>query len=196
MRKRKTAIILSILLGTFGIQHLYLGGKYAKPLAGLSIIFLALLIIPMAIGLLEGIWLFMMSDEEFDERFNSIVLGEKQQARHFINGENLTLLVYDDTLVMIKNSIIEFIKAGYNGQRSARLRSMPIINLKDVRLTPATPLVDGRLQFIEAGNAAGSGLEGDFIEARRAKEFLTVEFGEPYNDVAGQVKEHIKQSIS
>ena len=196
MRKRKTAIILSILLGTFGIQHLYRGGKYAKPLAGLSIIFLALLIIPMAIGLLEGIWLFMMSDEEFDERFNSIVLGEKQQARHFINGENLTLLVYDDTLVMIKNSIIEFIKAGYNGQRSARLRSMPIINLKDVRLTPATPLVDGRLQFIEAGNASGSGLEGDFIEARRAKEFLTVEFGEPYNDVAGQVKEHIKQSIS
>ena len=165
-------------------------------MAGLSIIFLALLIIPMAIGLLEGIWLFMMSDEEFDERFNSIVLGEKQQARHFINGENLTLLVYDDTLVMIKNSIIEFIKAGYNGQRSARLRSMPIINLKDVRLTPATPLVDGRLQFIEAGNAAGSGLEGDFIEARRAKEFLTVEFGEPYNDVAWQVKEHIKQSIS
>jgi TM2 domain-containing membrane protein YozV len=67
-KEKTVAGILGILLGGFGVHHFYLGSATA------GVIALALTIVTCGIGgllgLVEGILLLMMSDEEFNQRYN------------------------------------------------------------------------------------------------------------------------------
>lgn len=67
-RKYKmTAILLAILLGTFGMQHFYL----ERPIAGLFSMLFCWTLIPMVIGLVHGMMMLMSSQADFDEKYNN-----------------------------------------------------------------------------------------------------------------------------
>lgn len=66
--KEKTiAGILGILLGGLGIHHFYLGSTTAGIIVLLSNILCGL---GMLIGIVEGVLLLVMNDEEFNARYN------------------------------------------------------------------------------------------------------------------------------
>ncbi|GAB1536362.1 hypothetical protein ADMFC3_19930 [Geovibrio sp. ADMFC3] len=66
-RNRLAAALLAFFLGGFGIHKFYLGK------AGWGIVYLLLCwtFIPGLIGIVESIFLFLMSDQEFDVKYNS-----------------------------------------------------------------------------------------------------------------------------
>jgi len=67
-KSKVVAGVLSVLLGSLGIHHFYLGS------IGSGVICILLnctLIGGSLIGLVEGIMLFAMSDENFDARYNA-----------------------------------------------------------------------------------------------------------------------------
>lgn len=66
-KNKVVAGVLGILLGGFGIHHFYLGSTMA------GVICLVTLCIGIGgiIGLIEGILLLVMSDAEFDARYNA-----------------------------------------------------------------------------------------------------------------------------
>lgn len=66
MKSRSTAILLAILLGGLGIHRLYLG----KWITGLLYMLFCWTYIPAILGLLEGIYLALMSDDNFNATFN------------------------------------------------------------------------------------------------------------------------------
>jgi TM2 domain-containing membrane protein YozV len=67
-KEKTVAGILGILLGGFGVHHFYLGSSTS------GVIVLAVTILTCGIGglvgLVEGIMLLIMSDEEFNQRYN------------------------------------------------------------------------------------------------------------------------------
>lgn len=67
-KEKTVAGILGILLGGFGVHHFYLGSMTS------GVIVLVVTIITCGIGgligLVEGILLLIMSDEEFNQRYN------------------------------------------------------------------------------------------------------------------------------
>lgn len=65
-KSKTTAGILGILLGGLGVHHFYLGSS----MAGVICILANCLCLGGIIGLVEGIMLLMMSDEEFDRKYN------------------------------------------------------------------------------------------------------------------------------
>ncbi len=65
-KSKVVAGVLGILLGGLGIHHFYLGSTTA----GIVVLLLSCLCIGGIIGLVEGIMLLMMSDEDFDARYN------------------------------------------------------------------------------------------------------------------------------
>ncbi len=70
-KQKIVAGILGILLGGFGIHHFYLGSTTA----GIILLVATLFTLGFAgiIGFVEGILLLVMSDEEFDARYNQRV---------------------------------------------------------------------------------------------------------------------------
>jgi TM2 domain-containing membrane protein YozV len=66
-KSRMTAALLAIFIGCFGIHKFYLGRT------GLGILYLVFSVtaIPGIIGFIEGILLLMMSDHDFDLKYNS-----------------------------------------------------------------------------------------------------------------------------
>jgi TM2 domain-containing membrane protein YozV len=71
-KSKVVAGVLGILLGAFGIHHFYLGST----MAGVILLLVTVLscgflsVIPWIIGVVEGILLLVMKDEEFDARYN------------------------------------------------------------------------------------------------------------------------------
>ena len=67
-KEKTVAGILGVLLGGFGVHHFYLGSMTS------GVIVLVLTVITCGIGgllgLVEGILLLIMSDEEFNQRYN------------------------------------------------------------------------------------------------------------------------------
>lgn len=67
-KEKTVAGILGILLGGFGVHHFYLGSTTS------GVIVLALTIVTCGIGgllgIVEGVLLLIMSDEEFNQRYN------------------------------------------------------------------------------------------------------------------------------
>lgn len=67
-KEKTVAGILGILLGGFGVHHFYLGSTTS------GVIVLAVTVVTCGIGglvgLVEGIMLLIMSDEEFNQRYN------------------------------------------------------------------------------------------------------------------------------
>ncbi len=74
LRKKLTATIFAILLGSFGAHKFYLGRKTAGALY--SIFFFTF--IPGLLGIIEGIRYATMSQEEFDLRYNDYILSSIQ----------------------------------------------------------------------------------------------------------------------
>lgn len=66
MKSRLTAALLAILLGGIGIHRLYLG----KWITGLLYMLFCWTYIPAVLGLLEGIYLALMPDHRFNDRYN------------------------------------------------------------------------------------------------------------------------------
>ena len=71
-RSRVTAGILSLLLGSFGVQKFYLRQNGIGILMILSLIFTASMTMPFLFiwGIIEGAMLLKMSDQEFDRKYN------------------------------------------------------------------------------------------------------------------------------
>lgn len=65
-KQRIVAALLALFLGSFGIHHFYLGST----MAGVVTI-IACCGFGNLIGLVEAIMLFVMSDAEFDARYNA-----------------------------------------------------------------------------------------------------------------------------
>ncbi len=66
-KSKVVAGILGILLGGLGIHHFYLGNTTT----GIVVLLLSCLCLGGIIGLVEGIMLLVMSDEDFNARYNS-----------------------------------------------------------------------------------------------------------------------------
>ena len=66
-KDKMVAGILGILLGGLGIHHFYLGSVGA----GVVTLLLSCICVGGILGLIEGIMLLMMSDEEFNARYNA-----------------------------------------------------------------------------------------------------------------------------
>jgi len=71
-RSRVTAGILSLVLGSFGVQKFYLRQNGIGILMILSLIFTASMTMPFLFiwGVIEGVMLLKMSDQEFDRKYN------------------------------------------------------------------------------------------------------------------------------
>ena len=65
-KSKVVAGILGILLGGLGIHHFYLGSIGA----GVVCLLLSCLCVGGILGLVEGILLLVMSDEDFDAKYN------------------------------------------------------------------------------------------------------------------------------
>jgi TM2 domain-containing membrane protein YozV len=65
-KDKMVAGILGILLGALGIHHFYLGSTGA----GVVTLLLSCICVGGVIGLIEGIMLLVMPDEEFNARYN------------------------------------------------------------------------------------------------------------------------------
>lgn len=65
-KSKVVAGILGILLGSLGVHHYYLGSI----MAGVICLLLSCCGVGGIIGLVEGIMLLVMSDEDFDAKYN------------------------------------------------------------------------------------------------------------------------------
>lgn len=65
-KNKVVAGVLGILLGGLGIHHFYLGST----VSGIICLLTSCIAIGGIIGLIEGIMLLVMSDEDFDKRYN------------------------------------------------------------------------------------------------------------------------------
>lgn len=65
-RQKVTAGVLGILLGWLGVHHFYLGST----MAGVICLLLSCVGVGWILGLVEGIMLLTMKDEEFDAKYN------------------------------------------------------------------------------------------------------------------------------
>lgn len=66
-KDRIIAAILAIALGGFGLHKLYL-----RKISWLLYLIFSWTFIPALVGVIEGIWYLLMSDEEFDSKYNTI----------------------------------------------------------------------------------------------------------------------------
>lgn len=74
MKHKPIAGALAMFLGTFGIHRFYLGQYWQ----GWGYLLLCWTLIPFFIGLLDGIWIMSMSDDDFDAYHNNV----DHYARH------------------------------------------------------------------------------------------------------------------
>lgn len=74
MKNRTTAAILALFLGGLGLHKFYLGNW----MWGLVYLFFCWTFIPAIISFFEAIALFMMSDENFNEKYgvSALIIGQ------------------------------------------------------------------------------------------------------------------------
>lgn len=66
MKNRTTAAILAICLGGLGIHRFYLN----QPLLGVLYLLFCWTFIPLFVSIIDFIWLLVMDDDTFDDKFN------------------------------------------------------------------------------------------------------------------------------
>lgn len=90
MKSKTTAAVLAFFLGGIGVHRFYLGNN------GLGLIYLIMswTLIPAFIAFLETFYFLLMSDQEFDMKYNQQTrfLPAQQQAPQQI-GQNVTVNV-------------------------------------------------------------------------------------------------------
>ncbi|GBD57374.1 TM2 domain-containing protein [Gluconobacter wancherniae] len=74
MKKKSIATLLAMFLGTFGGHRFYLG----SPILGLLYILFCWTGIPTIVSFIEMIILICMTDEEFDIKYNTEFMLQKQ----------------------------------------------------------------------------------------------------------------------
>lgn len=70
MKKKSVATFFAVVLGTLGAHKFYLG----RPIWGVIYLLLCTTTIPTVLGLIEGLFLLLMSDEKFNKKYNSIAM--------------------------------------------------------------------------------------------------------------------------
>jgi len=65
-RSKLAAALIAIFLGSFGIHKFYLG----RPIWGIVYLLLFWTLVPAIIGFIEGIVYLVMSEENFDAKYN------------------------------------------------------------------------------------------------------------------------------
>lgn len=78
MKNRITAGILALFLGWAGIHRFYL----RQPVLGVLYIILIGFGISFVLGLIDALFFFLMSDEQFDLKYNKEVYSERIRDRH------------------------------------------------------------------------------------------------------------------
>jgi len=66
-KDKLTAALLALFLGAIGVHHFYLGSTTA----GVVVILLNCLCLGGVVALIEAIMLFVMSDEDFNAKYNA-----------------------------------------------------------------------------------------------------------------------------
>ena len=66
-KNKNLAAALAILLGPFGAHHYYLGSTTS----GLLLLMLSCFCVGWVVSLVEGVMLLVMSDSEFDAKYNA-----------------------------------------------------------------------------------------------------------------------------
>lgn len=95
MKSKITAGLLALLLGDLGLHKFYLG----QTKTGVIYLLFSWTFVPALISLIDGIVLLTMSDDEFDEKYNtdsnSNTAQEKQSntAKATCESENIDLLL-------------------------------------------------------------------------------------------------------
>lgn len=89
MKSKTTAILLCLFLGGFGAHRFYLGQSGV----GLMYLIFCWTLIPALLALIDFIRLLLMSDEEFNQKYNltSIILRAQQSSPNVTNGNTVAI---------------------------------------------------------------------------------------------------------
>lgn len=185
MKKKNLAAILAILLGTFGVHKFYLGDK------GIGIIYLLFFWtgIPSLIGIIDGVLLFLKSNESFDLKYNNSKLAAFKKAgtdaKFFLNGVGTRLYVYDNRIVVEHHGVFGVATQGLSGKKTIPLKSIHSLQFRE-----AGSAVNGFLQF---GVTGGTERQGGVFNA--AGDENSIVFKKSQNAEAYEIKEFIESKI-
>ncbi|WP_071516842.1 NINE protein [Geitlerinema sp. PCC 9228] len=114
-RNKWIALVITVFGGWFGIHKFYLG----ENAAGVLYLLFCWSGIPGIISIFDFLWLLLVSEQEFDRRFNMPILEEKAQSQR--NPQEIT-----DTLSSLKRLYEEgVITAGeYEEKRQKLLKDL------------------------------------------------------------------------
>jgi TM2 domain-containing membrane protein YozV len=109
MRNKNTAAILALLLGGLGGHKFYLG----KPVQGLLYLVFCWTFIPAFLAFIEGIWYLVMSEADFNLRFNNgLVLAAAQPQNIVVNVANTATAGPSHDIGAQLRSLLELKNAG------------------------------------------------------------------------------------
>lgn len=84
MKSKTTAILLALFLGGLGIHKFYLG----KGGQGLLYLIFVWTFIPSVLALIDMILLIVMSEKDFNFKYNHMHMNNGQQNIHIYNNNN------------------------------------------------------------------------------------------------------------
>ncbi|POB12337.1 NINE protein [Sulfobacillus sp. hq2] len=91
MRDKVNAGLLALFLGAFGLQKFYLR-KHAQ---GVLYVLFSWTFIPMIASFIEAIRIFSMTDDQFDDRYNTVFHDQLENLRALRNNGRITQDQFD-----------------------------------------------------------------------------------------------------
>ncbi|PSR32022.1 MAG: hypothetical protein C7B44_15680 [Sulfobacillus thermosulfidooxidans] len=91
MRDKVNAGLLALFLGAFGLQKFYL----RKPAQGVLYVLFSWTFIPMIASFIEAIRIFSMTDDQFDDRYNTVFHDQLENLRALRNNGRITQDQFD-----------------------------------------------------------------------------------------------------
>lgn len=92
MKDKVNAGLLALFLGAFGIQKFYL----RKPGQGILYVLFCWTFVPMIASFIEAVQIFSLTDDQFDDRYNSRFLNRLEPLRAMRNSGTITLEEYEE----------------------------------------------------------------------------------------------------
>lgn len=89
MKSRTTAAMLALFLGGLGVHRMYLG----KVITGVLYLLFCWTYVPALLGVIEGIYYFILSDSEFDQTYNPAKYAAEQEARQAVKCPHCAELI-------------------------------------------------------------------------------------------------------